>query len=127
MDSPSFSSILNPQSVCSRRGLLRLAAGGVAGVASSSWLSALADDAAATGRRYKSCILLFMHGGPTHIDTFDPKPDAPAEYRGNFRPIQTSVPGIQVSEVFPRLAEQMRHMAIVRGMNTVDSGHASER
>lgn len=115
-----------PQPVC-RRSFLRLAAGGMAGVASSSWLSALADEAATTRRRYKSCILLFMHGGPTHIDTFDPKPDAPAEYRGNFRPIQTSVPGIQISEVFPRFAQQMQHAAIIRGMSTVDSGHASAR
>jgi uncharacterized protein (DUF1501 family) len=112
---------------CSRRGFLRLAAGGCAGAASSSWLSAFADQAAATGRRCKSCILLFMHGGPSHIDTFDPKPDAPAEIRGSFRPIATSVPGIQVSEVFPRLAEQMREMAIIRGMATGDKGHVSAR
>src|SRR5688500_16716734 len=111
----------------SRRGFLRLAAGGGAALSSSSWLSAFAQQAAATPRRYKSCILLFMHGGPSHIDSFDPKPDAPAEFRGNFRPIATAVPGIQVSEVFPRLGEQMRDAAIIRSMSTGDSGHAGAR
>ena len=112
---------------CSRRGFLRLAAGGCASVASSSWLSALAQQTGGEARRYKSCILLFMHGGPSHIDTFDPKPDAPAEIRGSFRPIATAVNGIQVSEVLPRFAEQMRDAAIIRGMNTGNSGHNSAR
>lgn len=114
-----------PFTSVSRRGFLRLAAGGAAALGSSSWLSAVAQQAG--GRRYKSCILLFMHGGPSHIDTFDPKPDAPAEIRGSFRPINTAVNGIQVSEVFPRVAEQMRHAAIIRGMATGDRGHASAR
>src|ERR1043165_3989276 len=117
---PAFKSI-------SRRGVLRLAAGGAAGLASSSWLSALAQQTPPTGRRHKSCILLFMHGGPSHIDTFDPKPDAPADIRGSFRPINTAVPGIQISEVFSRFAEQMRDAAIIRGMSTGDRGHAGAR
>jgi uncharacterized protein (DUF1501 family) len=111
----------------SRRGVLRLAAGGAAGLASGSWLSALAQQTPPTRRRHKSCILLFMHGGPSHIDTFDPKPDAPAEIRGSFRPINTAVPGIQVSEVFPRFAEQTRNAAIIRGMSTGDRGHLGAR
>jgi hypothetical protein len=77
--------------------------------------------------RAKRCIFLLMEGGPSHIDTFDPKPDAPAEFRGSFRPIGTAVPGIQVSEVFPRFAEQLRHAAIIRGMSTGDRGHAGAR
>jgi uncharacterized protein (DUF1501 family) len=107
-----------------RRGFLRLASGGFAGFASASWLSAVAAQAAATGRKYKSCVLLFMRGGPTHIDTFDPKPDAPPEYRGPFKAIPTAVPGIQVSEMFPRVAEQMKQVAIIRGMSHNDAGHA---
>jgi uncharacterized protein (DUF1501 family) len=114
----------DPRSLVSRRTLLRLAVGGVAGFSSSSWLSGVAAHAAATGRKYKSCILLFMRGGPSHTDTFDPRPNAPPEYRGPFKAIQTSVPGIQVSEMFPRVAEQMKHAAIIRGMSHNDAGHA---
>src|SRR5262245_35446297 len=56
--------------------------------------------------RAKACILLFMWGGPAQQDTWDPKPDAPAEYRGEFRPVATNVPGIQVCEHLPRLARR---------------------
>jgi hypothetical protein len=65
-----------------------------------------------------------MRGGPTHIDTFDPKPDAPPEYRGPFKTIPTAVPGIQVSELFPKVAELMKHAALIRGMSHNDGGHA---
>ena len=109
---------------CSRRAFLRLACGGAVGFGSSSWLSALAAHAAATGRKYQSCVLLFMRGGPSHMDTFDPKPDAPAEYRGPLKAIPTAVPGIQVSEWFPRVAEQMKHAALIRSMTHKDAGHA---
>jgi hypothetical protein len=64
-----------------------------------------------------------MAGGPSHIDTFDPKPDAPANIRGEFKPINTSVPEIQVSEHFPKLARLMTHAAILRGMSTQESDH----
>jgi hypothetical protein len=111
----------------SRRGFLRLASEGIAGVSSSSWLSALANDTVAAGRRHKSCILLWMGGGPSHIDTFDPKPVAPAEYRGVFSPIATSVPGIQISELFPNFARQMQHAAIIRSMSTTANAHESGR
>ena len=58
------------------------------------------------GGRAKSCILLFCWGGPSQLETFDLKPDAPAEIRGDFKPIATSVPGIQISEHLPLLAKQ---------------------
>ena len=53
----------------------------------------------------KACIILFMWGGPAQQDTWDPKPDAPVEYRGEFKPIQTNVPGVQICEHLPRLAQ----------------------
>lgn len=85
------------------------------------WLGRVA--AATPESRPKSCILLWMAGGPSHLDTFDLKPDARAEIRGEFRPIETSVPGIQISEHFPRFAKLMQHAAILRGMSTVESDH----
>src|SRR5439155_5459512 len=87
----------------------------------SGWLPALA--ARAGGGRRTSCIVLWMTGGPSHLDTFDLKPDARAEVRGEFRPIATSVPGIQISEHFPRFARLMQHGAILRGMSTQEADH----
>jgi hypothetical protein len=112
----------NPASGLSRRDFLRLSAAGV-GVSLSGWLNVLASRAAQTGAKHKACILLWMNGGPSHIDTFDPKPDAAANIRGEFNPIDTSVPGIQTSEHFPRLASLMEHAAIIRGMSTAEGAH----
>ncbi|WP_169972787.1 DUF1501 domain-containing protein [Tautonia rosea] len=61
-----------------------------------------------------NCIMLFLVGGPSQLDTWDMKPDAPSEIRGPFRPIDTNVPGIQVSEIFPKLARNMDKVALVR-------------
>ena len=71
--------------------------------------------AAAPGTpRAESCILIWLDGGPSHLDTFDPKPDAPAEVRGEFQPIETSVPGLRIAEHLPRLAREMHRVALVR-------------
>ena len=75
--------------------------------------------------RAKSCILIFMWGGPSQLDTWDPKPGAPEDIRGPFRPIATSVPGISISEHFPLLARQAHRLAIIRSMNHDDPAHLS--
>jgi hypothetical protein len=93
-----------------------------AGATLYGWLGRVAAQAP-QGRRPKSCILLWMAGGPSHIDTFDLKPEAPVNVRGEFRPIDTSVPGIRISEHFPRFARLMQHAAILRGMSTPESEH----
>jgi hypothetical protein len=94
----------------------------VTGTSLGGWLARLA--AAAPDRpRPKACILLWMAGGPSHIDTFDPKPEAPDNVRGEFKAIETSVSGIQISEHFPRFAKLMQHAAILRGMSTLESDH----
>ena len=103
----------------SRRGFLAMAAAsGIPG----GWFGRLAAHAADLPQT-KSCILLWMSGGPSHLDTFDLKPDAPDQIRGEFRPIDTSVPGIQISEHFPGFAKLMRHAAVLRGMSTLESDH----
>src|SRR5262249_62039326 len=76
-------------------------------------------------RRAKSCIVLFLMGGPPQHSTWDPKPDAPAEVRGPFGPIATSVPGIQICELMPRLAQRMDKLAILRAVSTGDNAHSS--
>src|SRR5688572_8823255 len=67
---------------------------------------------AAPRGRAKSVILLFMWGGPSHLDTWDPKPDAPPEVRGHFRSIQTTVPGLRIGEHFPLLAARAEQYAV---------------
>ncbi len=78
---------------------------------------------AAPPSRPTSVILFWMWGGPSQFETFDPKPDAPAEYRGPFRPIRTSVPGMDVCELFPRLASQGRRIALVRSLHHTMASH----
>lgn len=73
----------------------------------------------------KSVILLFMWGGPSHIDTWDPKPEAAREVRGEFQAIQTSIPGLRISEHFPQLAARANKYAIVRSMTHTDPAHLS--
>jgi hypothetical protein len=95
----------------SRREWLQLGGLGVAGLGLPTLLRAEARPRPA---RATSCILLFLAGGPSHHDMWDMKPDAPAEIRGEFKPIRTTVPGIQLSEHLPRLARQARHFTLVR-------------
>ena len=73
----------------------------------------------------KSLIIVFLKGGPSTIDMFDLKPDAPAEYRGEFSPISTCVPDIHISEHLPLLAQQQDKFSIVRSMSHTDSNHGS--
>jgi hypothetical protein len=109
----------------SRRDLLKLSAAAVSAGCFSGWLNVLAARAAqapaAQQARHKRCVLLWMNGGPSHKDTFDPKPGT--DNSGPFRPIATSVPGVQISELFPRFAQQMQHAAILRGMSTLEGAH----
>jgi hypothetical protein len=97
----------------SRRGLFR-AGVGLGGLG----LAALASKAEASGPPpVRACILIFYYGGPSHFETYDPKPDAPAEVRGEFRPIATSASGVFISEHLPRMARVMHKVAIVRSMS----------
>jgi hypothetical protein len=109
----------------SRRDLLKLSAAGVMGASASGWFDVLAARAAETRRQHKSCILLWMDGGPSHKDTFDLRPGT--AQGGPFQQIQTSVNGIQISEHFPRFARQMQHAAIIRSMSTGEGAHGRAR
>jgi hypothetical protein len=75
------------------------------------------------GGRARSVIFLWLWGGPSHIDTWDPKPDAPSAYRGPFTTIPTRIPGMRVSEIFPRLAARNDRFALIRSHRTWDNGH----
>jgi hypothetical protein len=105
----------------SRRELLKLSAAGVVGYSMSGWLQALADDTATNPERKRSCILLWMSGGPSHMDTFDLKPGH--ENGGPYKEIDTNVAGIKISEHLPQLAKHMDRLAIVRSMSTKEADH----
>jgi hypothetical protein len=110
-----------PASDLSRRDFMKLSAAGVLGTSLSGWLNVLASRAAESGARHKACVLLWMEGGPSHKDTFDLKPGT--EQGGPFKPIPTSAAGVEISEHFPKLAQQMHHAAILRGMSTGEGAH----
>lgn len=107
-----------------RRHLLRIGGLGFAGLGLPSLFRAEAAQPAAKAR-IKSCILLFYYGGPCQLDTWDMKPHAPAEVRGEFRPIPTKVPGLHVCEHMPRIARVTGKLAVVRSMHHPMRNHNS--
>ncbi len=107
-----------------RRHLLRIGGLGLAGLSLPNLLQAEAAGAQAAGK-IRSCILLFFYGGPCQLDTWDLKPHAPSEVRGEFKPIATRVPGIQVCEHLPRTARVMDRLALVRSMHHPMRNHNS--
>lgn len=104
-----------------RREILRAGALGLFGLGLPRLLSA--SPTPTPRLKARACILLFMWGGPAHQDTWDPKPDAPAEYRGEFRTIPTAVPGLRVCEHLPRLARHAGKLAVIRSMTHGDVDH----
>jgi uncharacterized protein (DUF1501 family) len=104
-----------------RRNFLRIG-GLVAGGLSLGQLLSI-EASAKTGRSHKALINIYLCGGPSHIDMFDLKPDAPPEIRGEFRPIGTNVPGIRICELFPRMAKMMDKFALIRSIVDSDGLH----
>src|SRR5574342_560821 len=107
-----------------RRNFLKVGVlGATGGLSLLEWLAVRAQ-AAPTGRAAAdSVVLIWFGGGPSHIDTFDPKPDAPAEIRGPFKAISTNVPGIQLCEHLPRMARIMDKVALIRSVTTPLADH----
>ncbi|HKI30832.1 MAG TPA: DUF1501 domain-containing protein, partial [Gemmataceae bacterium] len=101
-----------------RRSFLQAGAAGLAGLTLPELMRREAAGAV-DGRRGKvrNCITIFLVGSPGQLDTWDMKPDAPAEVRGKFRPIQTNVPGIQICEHFPLMARMMNKVSLIRSLH----------
>ena len=112
-----------------RRDFIQLGIHGVLGLGLADLLRLRAGAAAASptsgksGGKKVNCILIWLDGGPSHYETFDPKPDAPSEIRGDFKPISTSVPGVQFSEAVPNLAKVAHKLTIVRSICHKDPNH----
>lgn len=111
-----------PNSVLTRRALF-----GTLGavLASSATVRGTQSASSASKTRIRSCVLVFFYGGPSHLDTYDPKPDAPGEVRGEYRTIPTVVPGVRVCEHLPRMARVMDRVALVRSLHHPMRNHNS--
>ena len=115
-----------------RREFLRVGGAGLAGLSLANILQLQARQAPGTGPapgqpkngwgQAKSVIILYLQGGPSHIDIWDPKPDAPSNVRGDFKPIRSVVPGIQLSEVMPNLAKHIDKATLIRSMSYTPVG-----
>ena len=105
----------------SRRDWLRVASAGALGASLSGWFGALAQDTARNRQRRRACILLWMDGGPSQLETFDVKPGQ--ANGGPSREIATNVPGIRISDHLPQVARHVNRMAIIRSMSTRVADH----
>ena len=108
--------------ILSRRDWLKLSAAGVVGYSLSGWMPRLAADTVANPQRKRSCILLWMDGGPSQMDTFDLKPGT--ANGGPFKEIETSAAGVKISEHLPKIAKFGDRMAIIRSMSTKEGDHS---
>ena len=105
----------------SRRNFLKIGALGVAGLSLPNLLRA--EAAAGIGKSHKAVIMIFLPGGPAHQDLLDLKPDAPSELRGEFKPIKTNVPGMEICELMPMLARRADKLAVIRSMVGCSGDH----
>ena len=109
----------------SRRSFLRIGALSGVGLSLPTWLAAR-QAAAAQNKTVKdvNCILIWSLGGISHVDTFDPKPEAPVSVRGEFSAINTAVPGVRFGEVLPGMARALKQFAVLRGWNPQNASHS---
>ena len=106
-----------------RRSFVKAGLLGAAGLSLADVLKA--DETRGSSSRTNSVIILWMRGGPSHIDMWDPKPDAPAEYRGEFGTVATPVPGVRLGDLLPLSAKAMPRWAVVRSLHHHDAGHST--
>src|SRR5437870_7422141 len=108
-----------------RRAFLRAGTVPLLGIGLPQFLRARETAPAKGLGKAKACIVLFMWGGPAQQDTWDPKPDAPADYRGEFKTIATSLPGLRVCEHLPLLAKRADKLCVIRSMTHPDVNHTT--
>lgn len=106
-----------------RRDFLRAGVAGGAGLTLASYLQLAQAGALRSGAKAQAAIFVNLNGGPSHMDTFDMKPEASDEYRGEFSPIQTNLPGVMISEHLPRLATSMDKFTLLRGVTHSVAAH----
>src|SRR4051812_49411792 len=109
---------VSPRGTVSRRTFLRAAAVGTAGL---GWRGSLAAHADELKKQNRACILLWMAGGPSQFESFDPKPDSPNQ--GPTKTIASAVPGLRVAEHWPKMASALAEMAVIRSMTSAEGNH----
>jgi hypothetical protein len=117
-----------PQRLCdglSRRQFLRVGALGVGGLTLADLLRLRAHGAGSSDAGRKAIIMVYLNGGPSHVDMYDMKPNAPEDYRGEFRPTRTNVPGMDICELMPLQAKIADKLAIIRNMKFRQEGHTA--
>lgn len=116
----------NAQRYCdgiSRRGFMTIGAVGIGSLTLADLLRA--EDTSGVGSSHKALINIHLGGGPSHSDMFDLKPNAPVEFRGEFNPIQTNVPGLDICEHLPKLAQMADKFAVIRSLVGSNAGHSN--
>src|SRR4051812_2163076 len=110
-----------------RRSFIKMGLLGMAGLSLADLLKAeaTAPQSGKSGSRDRSVIILWMRGGPSQHETWDPKPEAPIEYRGEFGSMPTKIPGIQICDLLPMSARIMDKWSIIRSLHHADAGHSS--
>src|SRR4029434_8281918 len=109
-----------------RRNFLQVGGLGFLGLSLADWLRGSETQTANPTRRRDgetSCIFIFLEGGPSQLETFDPKPNAPNDVRGPYGPIATSVTGTQICELLPMMATRMNRCALIRSLTGFDGAH----
>src|SRR5262245_27758729 len=106
-----------------RRAFLQVGGSTVLGLSLADLLRLRAHGGGAVGGSAKSVLLLWLWGGPAHLDTWDPKPNAPLDFRGPFSPIATKVPGLRVGELFPQIAAAADQFSVIRSLHTGSNDH----
>ncbi len=114
---------MNPNILLSRRRLLQVGGIGMLGLNLPDLLGARASSNSSRLSTEKSCIFIVQYGGASHIDSWDPKPAAPDEIRGPYRPIASRIPGMHIGELQPRLASMTDRFCLIRSMTHRNSGH----
>src|SRR5438128_1191900 len=107
----------------SRRAFLQAGGSAALGLSLADLLRLRAQGAEDLIASARSVLLLWLWGGPAHLDTFDPKPDAPIEYRGPFSTIATKLTGVRICELFPKLAQQAGGFTLIRSLHTGSNDH----
>src|SRR6185437_13258088 len=108
-----------------RRDVIKLGAMGIGGLTLADLLRA--ESLAGSTSKRRSIINICLPGGPTHLDMFDLKPDAPQEIRGEFRPIETNVAGMEICELFPKLAGMADKFSVVRSISDFSAEHSTKQ
>ena len=107
-----------------RRELLQVGYSGLLGLGMSSFARAASkDQSLSSGKKPKSLLIVFLTGAASHLETFDPKPDAPPEIRGEYKHINTKTPGLLASEYIPKLAARSNIYSVVRSLAHRDNNH----